>query len=68
MRKLKDGSFAEELQSAVSLEVYTKCPSKWKLYDSETGQWYEGTNNLKIGTQWKKINPYYSALGQDPNG
>ena len=68
MRKLKDGSFAEELESAITLEIYTKCPSKWKLYDSETGQWYEGTTNEKIGTQWKKINQYYSALGQDPNG
>ena len=36
MRKLKDGSFAEELESAITLEIYTKCPSKWKLYDSET--------------------------------
>lgn len=54
-RTLLDGSKAEELSEAITLEVFTKCPSKWRLYDSETGQWYEGTNNPLKGKQWKKI-------------
>lgn len=54
-RKLKDGSFVEELEKAITLEIYTKCPVKWKLYDSETGQWYEGTNTVDRRKQWRKI-------------
>lgn len=54
-RILLDGSRVEELFVPITLEVYTKCPSKWRLYDSETGQWYQGTNNPLKGKQWEKI-------------
>lgn len=54
-RILLDGSRVEELIEPITLEVYTKCPSKWRLYDSETGQWYQGTNNPLKGKQWEKI-------------
>ena len=55
IRKLKDGSEVEELKEPIMLEIYTKCPTKWKLYDSETGQWYEGVNTQEKKKQWKKI-------------
>lgn len=54
-RILLDGTKVEELNEPITLEVYTKCPSKWKLFDSETGQWYQGTNNPLKGKQWEKF-------------
>ena len=33
----------------ITLKVITKVPEKWILFDSETGQKYIGTNNIKIG-------------------
>eukprot|EP00808_Paulinella_micropora_P010870 g31238.t1 len=54
-RTMKDGSEAEELDKALMLQVYTRCPSKWKLFDSETGQWYVGTNCEERGKCWAKI-------------
>jgi len=43
-----------ELPAAVTLEVYTRCPEKYKLTDMETGEEYtgystEGKNN------WRKL-------------
>ena len=54
-RILLDGTEVIEYEIPITLEVHTKCPSKWKLYDSETGQWYQGTNNSLKGKQWEKI-------------
>ena len=59
MRKLKNGEEVVELDTPVSLEVYTKCPGKWKLIDMETGQEYIGNipdNNLIKPMYWKRIN------------
>jgi hypothetical protein len=42
MRKLIDGTVVNELESPVTLTVYTKCPRKWILVDQETGVGYEG--------------------------
>jgi hypothetical protein len=54
-RTLLDGTEVEDLDKAVTLEVYTKCPEKWLLTDMQTGEKYigyktEGTNH------WKRIN------------
>lgn len=46
-RKLIDGSIVEELKEPVSLVIETKCPSKWKIVDMETGQAYIGTDKNK---------------------
>jgi hypothetical protein len=54
-RTLLDGTKVEELIEPITLEIYTKCPSKWRLYDLETGQWYQGTNNPLKRKQWEKI-------------
>lgn len=56
--KLGQIEVAEELPKAVTLEVYTKCPSKWLLIDLETGENYRGRDSSKenVFLHWKKIN------------
>ena len=39
-RKLVDGTWAQELDQPVNLVIKTKCPSKWKIVDMETGKAY----------------------------
>lgn len=41
----------EELESPVNLVIHTKCPSKWILIDTETGESYQGNN----GGYWDKL-------------
>ena len=38
MRKLLDGTEVADELEADKLEVYTKCPTKYKLVDMETGE------------------------------
>lgn len=55
-RTMKDGSTIKELEVAVQLSIYTKCPEKYKLTDLETGQEYVGnTPNSGFGLSWRKI-------------
>ena len=56
MRTLKDGTKAEELDENITLCVYTKCPSKYKLIDTETGEEYVGQDPRYNNHHWKKIN------------
>ena len=42
-RKLIDGTKVEQLEKPVVLQIVTKCPSKYKLLDQETGEVYVGT-------------------------
>lgn len=55
-RKLLDGSTVPALDIAITLQVVTKCPGKYKLVDMETGSEYAGvipeSNN---GYFWKKL-------------
>ena len=44
-RKLKNGKECEELDHAIALIIYTKCPEKYKLIDLETGEEYLGCKN-----------------------
>jgi hypothetical protein len=39
-RKLIDGSIAKEYSDPVTITVYTKAPTKWKLTDMQTGEEY----------------------------
>ena len=57
-RKLKNNIEVEELKEPVTLEIYTKCPDKWKLIDMETGEEYIGQvpDIHKNGWCWKKVN------------
>ena len=41
-RKLLDGSEVPELTDPITLQIKTKCPTKYKLIDMETGQSYTG--------------------------
>ena len=55
-RKLQDGTEAPAFDIAVRLKVTTKCPSKWKLIDMETGEEYVGQLPNENDTHhWKKI-------------
>jgi hypothetical protein len=57
MRKLLDGTKVPEFDMRIELKVRTKCPSKYKLVDLETGAEYIG----KLPTEedphyWRLIN------------
>jgi len=54
-RTLKDATEVEELNFPITLEVHTKCPSKWMLIDLETGEHYMGQNNVEKFQQWKRM-------------
>ena len=57
-RTLLDGTIAPSFDIAIELKVITKCPSKYKLVDMETGEEYIGT--MPDGTSdqyfWKRVN------------
>ena len=50
-----------ELDTAITLTVYTKAPFKWILIDTETLDVYKGSNNSEIGKQWTKIKKISNA-------
>jgi hypothetical protein len=54
-RSLKDGIEVQELDHPLILEIKTKCPEKWILIDSETGEKYQGTNSIEKYKQWKRL-------------
>jgi|TARA_B100000900_G_scaffold411903_1_gene432550 hypothetical protein len=57
-RTLKDGTEVEQYEHNIILNVITKCPSKYKLIDMETGQEYIGQKPIggeKQVVHWKKI-------------
>jgi hypothetical protein len=43
----------KELESPVTLKIYTKSPEKWLLIDRETGQAYQGSDS----GVWDKLTP-----------
>lgn len=54
-RTLRDGKQVPELDKAIELKVYTKCPEKYLLLDRETGQLYTGVST-DDGMDWKLLN------------
>ena len=54
-RKLVDGTWVQELDEPVDLVIKTKCPSKWKIVDMETGKAYIGTNKNKKFHYWQPV-------------
>jgi hypothetical protein len=50
MRQGRDLNITEH---PVSLTIYTKCPEKWVLVDTETGQTYKGNQ----GGYWDRLEP-----------
>jgi hypothetical protein len=55
IRKLQTGDIVQELDKAVTLEVYTRCPEKYKLTDMETGEEYVGYAS-EGKNSWRKLN------------
>ena len=54
-RKLKDGTTVPALDVAIELRVVTKCPTKWRLIDKETGVEYRGQLPQEGGLHWQRI-------------
>ena len=54
-RTLLDGTEVEDLDKAMTLEVYTKCPEKWLLTDMQTGEKYIGYKT-EGNNYWKRVN------------
>ena len=54
-RKLKDGTTVPALDVAVELRVVTKCPTKWRLIDEETGVEYRGKLPQENELHWQRI-------------
>ena len=56
-RKLKiSGAEVPAYDIGITLKIKTKCPSKWKLIDMETGEEYVGQTPTEQDTHhWKKI-------------
>ena len=53
-RTLLDGNEVPELEKAVTLEVYTKCPEKYMLIDMQPGERYIGYST-EGPSSWRKI-------------
>jgi|TARA_R110000868_G_scaffold232634_1_gene486162 hypothetical protein len=53
-RKLQSGQSVPELEKAVTLTIYTKCPEKYKLIDMETGEEYVGYSTSGKNS-WNKL-------------
>ena len=63
-RKLIDGREAQELDNPIKLLIETKCPSKWKIVDMETGQAYIGTDANKKFQLRKRKKQFLFLLNQ----
>jgi hypothetical protein len=50
MRRSRD---LQTTEHPVSLTIYTRCPEKWVLVDTETGQTYKGNE----GGYWDQLIP-----------
>jgi hypothetical protein len=54
-----ENSEVHELSEPVSLSIYTRCPEKYVLIDTETGQVYRATNDVNtfVPSQllWKEV-------------
>ena len=55
IRVLKDGSEVDELEYSVVLIIKTKCPGKWVIKDTETGESYRANGSSEIGKMFSKI-------------
>ena len=54
-RTLQSGSTVTDLPTPITLEVYTRCPEKYKLTDMETGEEYIGYASPGKNS-WRKLN------------
>jgi len=56
--KIRKGRDIEDLTELVVLDVKTKCPSKWILIDTETGQSYKGNPD----GHWDRLEPFIKEI------
>lgn len=42
-------------ENSYNLYIKTKFPEKWVLIDTENEQYYQGTRDVTLMNQWKKI-------------
>ena len=54
-RTLQDGTIVPAIDIAVELKVVTKCPTKWRLIDEETGDQYRGKLPQDGELHWQRI-------------
>ncbi len=54
-RTLQDGTIVPAIDIAVELKVVTKCPTKWRLIDEETGVEYRGQLPQGDRLHWQRI-------------
>lgn len=45
MAQMRQGRQLKTTEHPVSLTIYTRCPEKWVLVDTETGQTYQGNQS-----------------------
>jgi hypothetical protein len=50
---MRQGRDLDTTEHPVSLTIYTRCPEKWVLVDTETGQTYQGNQ----GGYWDRLIP-----------
>jgi hypothetical protein len=54
-RTLKNGTIVPAIDIAIELKVITKCPTKWRLIDEETGVEYRGQLPQENELHWQRI-------------
>ena len=50
---MRQGRDLETTEHPIALSIYTRCPSKWILVDTETGQTYQGNPE----GYWDRLEP-----------
>jgi hypothetical protein len=62
MGQMRQGRDIPTTEHPVSLTIYTRCPTKWVLVDTETGQTYAGNTD----GYWDRLEPV--IRGEQKNG
>ena len=58
---MRSGRPIKELRDPIILQVTTKCPDKWLLIDTETGQAYQGNE----GGYWDRLDPVIKNTAEE---
>lgn len=59
--KIRKGRDIEESSRLIILDIKTRCPSKWILVDTETGQTYKGNPD----GYWDRLDPVESKKNNE---
>ena len=58
---MRQGRNIETTEHPVALSIYTRCPLKWILVDTETGQTYQGNPE----GYWDRLDPVIKDKGKN---